>query len=45
MSFIDLFFDKVLEYKLIPQDEDLMRQYQEELEALGEAGEQDNDEV
>ena len=42
---IDLFFDKVLEYKLIPQDEDLMRQYQEELEALAEAGEQDNDEV
>ena len=41
---IDLFFNKVLEYKLIPQDEDMLKQYKEELESLAVAGEQDNGE-
>lgn len=41
---IDLFFNKVLEFKLIPQDEDMLKQYKEELESLAVAGEQDNGE-
>ena len=40
---IDLFFNKVLEYKLTPQDEDLIKQYKEELEAMAEAGESTNE--
>lgn len=40
---IDLFFNKVLEYKLTPQDEDLIKQYKEELEAMAEAGEPTNE--
>ena len=40
---IDLFFNKILEYKLTPQDEDLIKQYKEELEAMAEAGEPTNE--